>query len=393
VKIGFISHGLGTQGGIESVVQHLATESARQGHAVTVFSATGPAQPIRGLRWVPVRVPKLPWILRQAWFAVASALAVRRHPVDVLQAHVNTFAPAQVAVSHSVHAVGSELVLSMDPSAWRRWRHRLLSLSPLANWLAGVNYRRPQLKAAVATSRGIGRELYQLFPGLEGRMLNIPNGFDPAHRYPAKPSERKRLRQAFGLRPGDVALLFIGKEFHRKGLEPIVRALPLLPARVQLWVIGDNVDVIPASHYKGLVASLGLESRVRFLGHQKDLLAYYQAADAFVFPTLYEAFAMVSIESVACGLPLLATRANGTEDLIVEGKNGVFIERDGASIASAVRRWILPRAKRAALARGAAASAQAYTWRRIARRHLAACRAVQKGVPLPAADRLPRGRA
>lgn len=383
MKIGFISHGISTQGGIESVVLHLATAAARLGHEVTVFSIQGPLIPIKGVRWVPVRAPRSPWVLRQFCFAMASAWAVRRHPVDVLHAHVNTFAPAQIAVSHSVHAIGTELVLKLDPKPWRRVWQRLRSMSPLINWLAGVNYRRPALKAAVATSHGIGRELLQLFPHLEGRILCIPNGFVPTLRKPARVDQRRRLRQELGLASDDVVLLFIGKEFHRKGLEPIIRALPLLPKRVRLWVIGDNVDVIPASHFTGLVKTLGLGDRVRFWGHQKDLLRFYQAADAFVFPTLYEAFAMVSIESVACGLPLLATRANGTEDLLVPGKNGVFIERTGASIAAAVKKWILPPAKRKLLARGAVASAKPYTWAQITRRHLAVCEAVLGDKALP----------
>lgn len=378
LRIGVISHGISTQGGIESVVYHLCRQYLRLGHSVTLYSAQGPEQPLPGLRHVLVRVPRRPWVLRQMAFAWASARAVRRDPAPLLQAHVNTFAPAQVMVCHSVHAIGTEVVLALDPKLWRRAWQRVKTLAPLVNWLAGYNYRSSALRRAVATSNGIGRELLGLYPQLQGKLGLVPNGFDPAFRHPATAAQRARLRKRLGLKSGQKALLFIGKEFHRKGLEPILRSLPLLPASVQLWVIGQNVDVIPASHFEGLVDELGLRDRVRFWGHQRDLLGFYQAADALVFPTLYEAFAMVSIEALACGLPLLATQANGTEDLIVEGRNGAFVTRDGVSIAKAVRRWVLPEARRKALSRGALRTAKDYSWDKIAKRHLNICLAASK---------------
>ncbi len=371
--IGVISHGISTQGGIESVVYHLCRNYIRLGHPVKLYSAQGLDRPMPGLTHYPVATPRSPWILRQLLFAMASAKVVARHPAPILQAHVNTFAPAQVSVCHSVHPIGTKVVLSLDPNPLRRIWHQVKTLTPLANWLAGVNYRRSALRVAVATSQGIGRELNSLYPQVRDKLALVPNGFDPAQRYPATAAKRAKLRQRFKLRPGQKALLFIGKEFHRKGLEAILRALPLLPASVRLWVIGKNVDVIPASYYEALVDELGLKERVVFWGHQTALLDFYQAADAFVFPTLYEAFAMVSIEAMACGLPLLAYKTNGTEDLIAEGRNGAFVTRQGASVADAVKHWILPEARRRRLCLGALRTAQAYTWDKITRRHLKIC--------------------
>jgi UDP-glucose:(heptosyl)LPS alpha-1,3-glucosyltransferase len=383
VRIGFITHGLGTQGGIESVVYHLAKETARRGHQVLVFTCRLPTQPVEGLQIIPVRVPRLPFALWQVAFAFASARAVKKHQLDIVHAHVNTFAPVDVAVCHSVHSVGSKRVQALDPSFLRRAAHYLKSVAPLLNWLAGVNYRRRGLGAAVATSRGIGMELLGLYPALAGRMSLIPNGFDPSRRRPATPAKRRSLRKKMGLKSGSRRLLFIGKEFHRKGLEPAIRALALLPPQVGLWVIGDNVDSVPTSFYTGLATQLGVAGRVEFLGHQSELLPWYQAADAFVFPTLYEAFAMVSIEAMACGLPLLACETNGIEDLLRPGHNGAYVERSGESVAKQIRRWVLPPAAREKLARGARETSAGYTWKKIASRHVAVCRAVMDGSPIP----------
>ena len=61
----------------------------------------------------------------------------------------------------------------------------------------------------------------------------------------------------------------------------------------------------------------------------------YAGADAFVFPTAYEAFPLVALEAAASGLPLLVTRVNGVEDVLREADNGWFIRRDAADIAQA----------------------------------------------------------
>jgi UDP-glucose:(heptosyl)LPS alpha-1,3-glucosyltransferase len=59
----------------------------------------------------------------------------------------------------------------------------------------------------------------------------------------------------------------------------------------------------------------------------------YAAADAFVFPTAYEAFPLVALEAAASGLPLLVTAVNGVEDLLEDGRNGWVVTRDAQDIA------------------------------------------------------------
>jgi len=72
------------------------------------------------------------------------------------------------------------------------------------------------------------------------------------------------------------------------------------------------------------------KGRVVVRGEEKPYIVvteYYAASDIFVFPTAYEAFSLVTLEAVASGLPILATKVNGTEELIIESYNGFFIKR------------------------------------------------------------------
>ena len=73
-----------------------------------------------------------------------------------------------------------------------------------------------------------------------------------------------------------------------------------------------------------------------FAGARSDLPEIYPAADAFVLPTLYETFALVCLEAMASGLPVLASPVGGIEDYLVDGENGFHIQRDSSEIATEV---------------------------------------------------------
>ena len=92
-----------------------------------------------------------------------------------------------------------------------------------------------------------------------------------------------------------------------------------------------------------------------------------RSADVFLFPSWYEAFSLATIEAAACGLPVVATRINGTEDFIQPGVTGEFIEHDAEQIASVLR----PLVDDAELRRRMGEKArmlveQHYTWDRVA---------------------------
>ncbi|GAB6859003.1 glycosyltransferase family 4 protein [Microbacterium xylanilyticum] len=192
----------------------------------------------------------------------------------------------------------------------------------------------------------------------------IPNAVDAAKFQPADAADRRaRVRARHGLRDEDVVLLFVGKEFRRKGLAPLIDALALLPSHVRVLVVGgDDQDPFLAQARR-----LGVADRVVFAGHSAAVEDYFQAGDVFVFPTLYEAFALVTLEAAAAGLALVTTRVNGTEDLVVPGENGFFAARDGAGLAHALTPVVQNAELRARLGARARRDASAYTWDAAAR--------------------------
>jgi glycosyltransferase involved in cell wall biosynthesis len=89
------------------------------------------------------------------------------------------------------------------------------------------------------------------------------------------------------------------------------------------------------TRFSALADRAGLADHYRFFGTRNDPETLLAAADVFIAPTMYETFSIAGYEAAACGLPIVATKVNGLEDLIGEHQQrGRFIGNDAASIAS-----------------------------------------------------------
>jgi len=137
---------------------------------------------------------------------------------------------------------------------------------------------------------------------------------------PASKEEHAVARAALNLQGDRFVFLFVGSGFERKGLD---RLLETLPGKVLLLVVGkDRAE----SHYRAKADKLDLGDRVRFLGPQADVVLFYRAADAFVFPAIYEPFGNVVLEALACGLPVITSLQCGFEEFIEPGRNGWLVD-------------------------------------------------------------------
>ena len=92
----------------------------------------------------------------------------------------------------------------------------------------------------------------------------------------------------------------------------------------KLRVIGRDNPASPLSgHRRNDSASV---TSLHFEGPTRQIQDAYRAADLFVFPSLYDPFANVVLESLACGLPAITTTTNGSSEIITEGEDGYVIE-------------------------------------------------------------------
>jgi glycosyltransferase involved in cell wall biosynthesis len=130
-------------------------------------------------------------------------------------------------------------------------------------------------------------------------------------------------------------LLSVGHLIERKGHHLVIEALAGLPGWT-LLIVGDG----PLSHRLNEHArALGCGDRVRFVGAvpQDDLVDYYNAADLLVLASSREGMANVLLEAAACGTPLLATKAEGTAEILNPEFGRLVPERSASGIAAAVK--------------------------------------------------------
>ncbi len=159
----------------------------------------------------------------------------------------------------------------------------------------------------------------------------------------------------------------MANDYKRKGLDALLPAMKDLSPAVQLAVAGrPGAD----ARYVSLARELGLESRVHFLGSQDDLVPAYRAADCLVHPTLEDTYAMVVLEAMTHGLPVVVSGPVhcGISRELHDRQEALLLHdpRNSADLARLVRA-VLDDADLADRLRGQGlAFAQAHTWERAA---------------------------
>ena len=107
-----------------------------------------------------------------------------------------------------------------------------------------------------------------------------------------------------------------------------------------------------------------------FLGPRHDLAPFLAASDMFVLPSAYEANALVVLEALASGLPVVTTRVGFAPEIIVDGENGFLVDRDASDIGARLEQ-LAAEDDLSAWSRRARASVEPYSWRAVAQRYLA----------------------
>jgi D-inositol-3-phosphate glycosyltransferase len=168
--------------------------------------------------------------------------------------------------------------------------------------------------------------LEYLYQADTSRMTIIPPGVNTSF---FKPMEKAQAKQMIGAKKEDKILLFVGRIEPLKGIDMLLYALKVLVTRnpelsVCLWIVGG--DILQKKELwskqlqllQQLKEILHLSTRVRFVGQktQEELPDYYNAAEMVIMPSHYESFGMVTLEAMACGVPVITTNVAGVSQLI-----------------------------------------------------------------------------
>jgi glycosyltransferase involved in cell wall biosynthesis len=229
----------------------------------------------------------------------------------------------------------------------------------------------------VTVSYAMKDELVQLgFP--KDKIFVSYNGVDPQKYNPevATASQKKKIREHYGLKEDDVVILFVGRLVGVKGVDKLIMAMPhILPkipkAKLVIVGVGDLQEYLT-----NLVKTIRLDEFVKFrfdFISEEERILHYAAADIAVFPSLYEPFGIVALEAMSMECPVVvgATGVSGMREIVIccgEEQCGYHIDPNNPSdiawgILSALespekRKWLGKNGRKRVL--------KEFTWSRVA---------------------------
>ena len=273
--------------------------------------------------------PPVPWLGARGMLLrrmVSYPLWARQHPADVHHILDHSYGHLLFALPRkrsvvTIHDIAPLLFpghrLGLSGLAWRlAWRGTL------------------RAERMIAVSEFTRQEVLQRFSVRPDRIVTIPSAIE-SHFRPLSSFELEPYAQRYPAFNGS-CILHVGSLAPRKNFERLLEALNQLLAnklKFTLYQVGGN----PSPAQCAWIETNGLQSHIRFLGNipDEELVALYNLANVFVFPSLYEGFGFPPLEAMACGTPVIASNAASLPE--VTGDAAYLVDPfDSRSLADAI---------------------------------------------------------
>lgn len=330
----------------------VARELAKKGHRISVFACTADPKILQGMTFHKVTGRRFfSNVLNTLDFIYETRHIATDGGFDIVHSHERHYF-ADVQSLHSFSYLSG-----MDQYAGlRKFEQKFLSPRSLAYlWLEKKQMRTPWL---VAVSSKVSQDI-EIHYHRKDKMCVIRPGVDIEAFHPDRVRDgRRKARAQLGIEENELAILFVGSAFKRKGLDRLIGALA---NNMRLLVVGTGDHL---SLYKKMVMHRGLSQQVTFYGFKKDVQPYYAAADVVALPSRSEAFGMSILEAMACGLPTIVSDNAGVADIIVDKVNGCLM-RDPDTLPDLLKA-LSDADVRARMGKMARDTARGYSWEKIA---------------------------
>jgi UDP-glucose:(heptosyl)LPS alpha-1,3-glucosyltransferase len=319
--------------------------------------------PLRRSRW-----------LNQLWYATATWWQTRSG-FDIVHSHENTWH----GNVQTVHVLPIKHNLFSGKTGWKKAIAclKVITSPRLLAYLA-LEKRRFATQAGrhiVVTSPSLQGIFQAAYPGCQNPISIITPGVSKADwGY-----DKAAAKRVFGLAEDAFVIAFVGNRYDIKGLPTLLQSFKALPEHVNLLAVGNAEQI---GIYQAQTEKLGIAQRVQFLGAMDSVDEVYQAADALVHPTLEDTFAMVVLEAMSYGLPVVVSceKYCGIAGLLTNGLNALILEEPKNAVALAERLRQLTNSAvdsvdnskdlREKLGSEALKFASSYAWTQIARQQL-----------------------
>lgn len=198
----------------------------------------------------------------------------------------------------------------------------------------------------IVASQMVREQIIDLY-GYPADTIDLIRNGVPRDRFVFDAHLREKTRSELNLKPDHIVLLFAGSGWERKGLIFAIQGMALCKnTKLRLLVAGRGNQMA----YKTKRLRFWRDEPVQFLGEMADMTPLYAAADMFILPTIYDPFSNACLEALACGLPVITTRANGFSEIIVDAVHGSIVDEPANLIRlrDAIRFWSEPSRRAAA---------------------------------------------
>lgn len=214
----------------------------------------------------------------------------------------------------------------------------------------------------VANSSSLKDTGKKFFP--EENIDIITNGVDTELFYPGKKTNQQE----------EVQLLFVSRLMLQKGVDTLIKTCKILKDR---GINNFKLTIVGEGHLKNLMFSLieqyGLKEKINFLGWKdlEELPDVFRSADIFILPSVMEGMSSVTLQAMATGLPIVASRVLGFEEILEENINGLTAEYNNAEeFADQIERLIKSPELRQKMSQNSLAKSKRFAWENIARQYL-----------------------
>jgi glycosyltransferase involved in cell wall biosynthesis len=193
----------------------------------------------------------------------------------------------------------------------------------------------PRTDAIIGNSRAVID--YYASHGVDpNKLVLIPNGIVPE---PPPVVDRAALLQELDVEPDAQVVGYVGRLWPQKRVRDAIWAIEVvrnIKPKIMLLVIGDGPERLDLVDYAEKVT---IQDRIRFLGHRDDVPHLRSAMDVLVQPSEFEGMPNSVMEAMNAGLPVVATRIPGNDELVVDGETGFLVPvGDTKALASRVNR-------------------------------------------------------
>lgn len=338
-------------------------------HSVSAYSGAfwDQLQSAVSCHYVPV--PIRPAALRLAVLWTASAIKRKQSTADVVHVQGADAPIGNVVTAHFCNQV----MRTVGRSGVKFHRRFNYAIGAMAEKYC---MSKQSTRRIIAVSAQLKDDIVRHYDVDPAKVVVIHNGVDsevfhPQHRV----SRRSSMRQRIGLGSDEFVVLFVGGDYRRKGLIPLLEAAARLPPRtVTILAVGVDPDARLLRHLR----QDGLTGLVKFLGHSMDMASLYAAADCFALPTKYDTFSLAALEAMASGLPTIISRAAGVAELVTHDIDCLVLEHntDLEQLEDYLRRLARDESLRNRLAAAGRRTAEGCSWDVVAKRTLAVYRDV-----------------